>query len=230
MCRKSVAKLEIIRPRLEESYNVAIETVKTALEDAERLMNKRLALQEETERLQRLKNEQDKIHASSFTKSALETESKISLDDLENKSNDTLPTNEVNSKLKSFQDRMGISHLDHDHNQHSVPQELPVSAPTPKFFSEGGMALRPVHVPQCLISTFLQLAAKNTQGNLETCGVLAGKLQHNVFTITCLIIPKQVATSDTCAMINEEEIITAQDSLDVMSLGWIHVKNNKNRC
>ena len=131
MCRKSVAKLEIIRPRLEESYNVAIETVKTALEDAERLMNERLALQEETERLQRLKNEQDKIHASSFTKSALETESKISLDDLENKSNDTLPTNEVNSKLKSFQDRMGISHLDHDHNQHSVPQELPVSAPTP---------------------------------------------------------------------------------------------------
>lgn len=138
---------------------------------------------------------------------------------------------QANDTLKALRDRMGLSNFTQiapnpnptqestQHLKESIPSSIP------KYFSESGEALRPVHVPQILISKFLQLASKNTQNNLETCGVLAGKLHHDEFTITCLIIPKQVATSDTCAMINEEEIISAQDSLDVMSLGWIHVNN-----
>lgn len=128
---------------------------------------------------------------------------------------------QANDTLKALRDRMGLSAYSQIHP--SSPLEDKPTSKIPKYFSENGEALRPVHVPQALISKFLQLASRNTQSNLETCGVLAGKLHHDEFTITCLIIPKQVATSDTCAMINEEEIISAQDSLDVMSLGWIHV-------
>ncbi len=93
-----------------------------------------------------------------------------------------------------------------------------------RFFSESGRPLRPVHVPAGIIEEFLSIAAENTRKNIETCGVIAGKLHQDEFTITCLIIPKQYGTSDTCSMTNEEEIVKAQDQLDVMSLGWIHVR------
>ena len=44
-----------------------------------------------------------------------------------------------------------------------------------------------------------------------------------MFSITTIIIPKQNATSDTCAMHSEEEIVECQDKEDVLTLGWIHV-------
>jgi hypothetical protein len=109
----------------------------------------------------------------------------------------------------------------------SAQAAIAPQAPQPfvaRYFSENGQALRLVRVPVCIIDRFLQLASQNTRNNLETCGVLAGKLQHDIFTITTLIIPKQSATSDTCAMSNEEEIVETQDALDVLSLGWIHVR------
>lgn len=247
MCRKSIAKLEIIRPRLEQSYNDAIQAEKLALDQAEQMKIEQIARKEETERLRLLKLEQEKLNISTTKsspdlslKSCTSTISSSAIPASVSGSYYSLPLahvptenfpkqkyseDEANNTLRALQDRMGIHNADQNHHRESA--ENPVSISTPKFFSEGGAALRPVHVPQCLISKFLQLAARNTQNNLETCGVLAGKLQQNVFTITCLIIPKQVATSDTCAMINEEEIIIAQDSLDVMSLGWIHVQQKK---
>ncbi|KAI3936855.1 hypothetical protein MKW92_033565, partial [Papaver armeniacum] len=42
-----------------------------------------------------------------------------------------------------------------------------------------------------MMDAFLRLAQANTKKNLETCGVLAGKLKNKVFHITTLIIPKQ---------------------------------------
>lgn len=36
--------------------------------------------------------------------------------------------------------------------------------------------LRKVHIPGELISHFLRLASDNTRKNLETCGILAGRL------------------------------------------------------
>lgn len=92
-----------------------------------------------------------------------------------------------------------------------------------RFFSESGRPLRPVHIPASIIDRFLAIAEENTRRNIETCGVIAGKLHQDEFTVTCLIIPKQSGTSDTCSMTNEEEIVEAQDNLDVMTLGWIHV-------
>lgn len=87
---------------------------------------------------------------------------------------------------------------------------------------ENGMPLRLVEIPQAIVSAFLELAAANTRKNLETCGVLAGTLAHDVFKLTTLIVPKQTSTSDTVAMLNEEEIFAVQDQHDLLTLGWIH--------
>ncbi|MCL7046653.1 hypothetical protein MKW94_017377 [Papaver nudicaule] len=79
-----------------------------------------------------------------------------------------------------------------------------------------------LHIPVNMMEGFLRLAQENTKKNLETCGVLAGKLKNRVFQITTLIIPKQEATSDSCSTMNEEEIFEFQDNLSLFPLGWIH--------
>lgn len=241
MCRKSISKLEDIRPRLEHIYENAVAAEKAGIEEAARMKHEQLNLKEEAMRLQKLKVEQSNFIERNNSTSELSVNnvslapsvlsmassaSSYSLSPHHVPSCNTLPnpvhlSQETNNTLKAMQERMGISSL----NQSKTLNAADLSSVNshPKYFSENGEALRPVHIPLCLMSKFLQLASQNTNNNLETCGVLAGKLNHNEFKITCLIIPKQVATSDTCAMINEEEIITAQDSLDVLSLGWIHV-------
>ncbi|RZC84618.1 hypothetical protein C5167_047400, partial [Papaver somniferum] len=77
--------------------------------------------------------------------------------------------------------------------------------------------------PANMMEGFLRLAQENTKKNLETCGVLAGKMENKVFHITTLIIPKQEATSDSCSAMNEEELFEFQDKLSIFPLGWIHV-------
>ena len=235
MCRKSIDKLENIRPRLEKLYSELVEAERIAALEIERLQEREIVKKEETDRLQKLKSEQEKLNLSSAKSSPeINMNPNISQDALiapmvasvsgYNLSSANVPESrykETNDTLKSFQDRMGMPYVPQIQLSHVSVN--PTVETLPKYFSENGEPLRPVHIPQGLIASFLQLAANNTRSNLETCGVLSGKLHHDEFTITCLIIPKQVATSDTCAMINEEENITAQDSLDVMSLGWIHV-------
>lgn len=231
MCKKSIDKLENIRPRLEKVYLEASNAERDAHLETERLKIEDSIRKEEVNRLQKLKSDQERITLSSVKSSpemnmypAISQETVTASVSSYNLPSANVPENrykETNDTLKSLQDRMGISST--QHIQSSLLPANPTKEYSPRYFAENGEPLRPVHVPQGLILRFLQLAANNTYNNLETCGVLAGKLHHDEFTITCLIIPKQVATSDTCAMINEEEIITAQDSLDVMSLGWIHV-------
>lgn len=243
MCRTSISKLENIRPRLEQAYKDTLEAEKMLIEEAEKAKREQLALKEEAERLKKLKSEQSigisKINSTPELSSVNSTSEYYVAPMASSVSNYSLPLSsvptcntipipfhfdkETNCTLKAMQERLGISSIGQNQGKSLVITDISPAPSKPKYFSENGEALRPVHVPECLITKFLQLAAQNTSNNLETCGVLAGKLNHNEFTITCLIIPKQVATSDTCAMINEEEIITAQDSLDVMSLGWIHV-------
>lgn len=41
--------------------------------------------------------------------------------------------------------------------------------------------LRTVVVPSKVMTQFLRLATKNTLSNIETCGILAGKLVHNSY-------------------------------------------------
>lgn len=91
-----------------------------------------------------------------------------------------------------------------------------------KCTTEGGAPLRTVFLPEGLRSKFLEVALPNTKKNLETCGMLCGKLQHNAFFITRLVIPHQESTSDTCNTTHEEMLFNYLDENDLFILGWIH--------
>ncbi|KAL4121354.1 hypothetical protein QTP88_013883 [Uroleucon formosanum] len=82
--------------------------------------------------------------------------------------------------------------------------------------------LRQIIVPGNLTRRFLEQAQRNTSNNLETCGILAGKLSSNCLIVTHLMIPKQSGTSDSCTTMNEEDIFEFQDKQDLITLGWIH--------
>eukprot|EP00898_Chlorokybus_atmophyticus_P005811 jgi/Chlat1/6230/Chrsp44S05816 len=91
--------------------------------------------------------------------------------------------------------------------------------------ADGGLKtkeLKPLHISAKMLDEFMRLAKSNTRSNLETCAILAGKMKQGVFYITTLIVPKQEATTDSCAMLNEEELFEVQDSKELFSLGWIH--------
>ncbi|XP_042712770.2 AMSH-like protease isoform X3 [Chrysemys picta bellii] len=83
-------------------------------------------------------------------------------------------------------------------------------------------ALRGVVLPTDLCHKFLLLAEANTVRGIETCGILCGKLTHNEFTITHVIVPKQSAGPDYCDMENVEELFSIQDQHNLLTLGWIH--------
>lgn len=82
--------------------------------------------------------------------------------------------------------------------------------------------LRKVVVPLDLKDVFLTAAASNTTRNVETGGILAGKLSKNEFTITTVIIPKQEGCSDSFSTLKEEEMFDHQIEHDLITLGWIH--------
>lgn len=246
LCLRSLDQLERLRPQLEKQFTEAVELQKSALRIA---AEEQRRLQDESARRKTLSMLYDKKHSSgnlsgksgddvndnarhsSMSIGQMAPLAMSSVLPAATVSSYSLPPvhpptislqpHEANDSLKRLTDRLAPV------NQNAPVEHVPpvsINKSVPRYFSEGGEALRPVHVPSCIVERFLQLAAHNTQRNLETCGVLAGKLQRDEFTITTLIIPKQTATSDTCAMINEEEIVEAQDSRDILSLGWIHVR------
>lgn len=92
----------------------------------------------------------------------------------------------------------------------------------PRAYTEDGIALRTIVIPSQLRKRFLSIAEPNTRRNLETCGILCGKLHRNAFFVTHLVIPHQTATSDTCSTENEELLFEYVDKNDLFILGWIH--------
>ncbi len=85
--------------------------------------------------------------------------------------------------------------------------------------------LRTIYMPSDLSERFLDRAKTNTNKNIETCGILAGRLSQNVFVLSHCIIPKQSGTSDTCNTEDEHEIFEVVDQLNLITLGWIHVSS-----
>ncbi|OMJ18895.1 STAM-binding protein [Smittium culicis] len=86
---------------------------------------------------------------------------------------------------------------------------------------KSGVVNRPVILPTRLVSVFLDYASKNTNANLETCGIICG--ENDIIKATMLIIPQQTSTSDTCTTEKEEEIVMLVSERDLIVLGWIHV-------
>ncbi|XP_062927703.1 AMSH-like protease isoform X1 [Mobula hypostoma] len=82
--------------------------------------------------------------------------------------------------------------------------------------------LQYVVLPKNLCQQFLKQADANTARGIETCGILCGKLTHDEFMVTHVIIPKQSGGPDYCDTENEEELFTIQNKHGLITLGWIH--------
>lgn len=88
--------------------------------------------------------------------------------------------------------------------------------------TEDGRPLRTLFINPKVRTRFLTIALANTQRNLETCGILCGKLMSNAFFVSKLVIPEQESTSDTCDTVNEGALFDYCDNENLMTLGWIH--------
>ncbi|CAM9508558.1 unnamed protein product, partial [Ectocarpus sp. 8 AP-2014] len=109
----------------------------------------------------------------------------------------------------------------------SVPQ--PESQQKPPSMqpsaSRGFGTERKVVLPSTLVAEFEKIAKPNTDKppyGIETCGILAGKLTHNVLEMTALIIPKQTGTPNSVETTDETELFNYMLSNKLITLGWIH--------
>ncbi|KAK3321691.1 hypothetical protein B0H66DRAFT_179237 [Apodospora peruviana] len=92
----------------------------------------------------------------------------------------------------------------------------------PAAYLENGNPVRPVFLPSNLRRAFLDIAADNTRKGLEMCGILCGTPVNNALFISCLIIPEQKCTSDTCETENESAMLDYCINQDLLVIGWIH--------
>lgn len=92
----------------------------------------------------------------------------------------------------------------------------------PVAYLENGDPIRSVFIPSRLRQDFLNAAAENTRKGLEMCGILCGRPINNALFVTCLVIPEQKCTSDTCETENEGSLLDYCISEDLLMLGWIH--------
>lgn len=84
---------------------------------------------------------------------------------------------------------------------------------------------RKLVLPSTLVGEFEKIARPNTDrapDGIETCGILAGRLSHNVLKMTTLIIPKQTGTSDSCETTDETALFNYMLANKLITLGWIH--------
>uniref|UniRef100_UPI0037E90D9F AMSH-like protease n=1 Tax=Semicossyphus pulcher TaxID=241346 RepID=UPI0037E90D9F len=110
-----------------------------------------------------------------------------------------------------------------DPNKNRPPAPVSQSAATlAGVHTQRVEGLRRVVIPRDLTYRFLLLADSNTTRGIETCGVLCGRLTHNEFMLTHVVIPKQSAGPDFCDMENVEELFSFQDQQNLLTLGWIH--------
>nr|XP_015817975.2 AMSH-like protease isoform X1 [Nothobranchius furzeri]XP_015817976.2 AMSH-like protease isoform X1 [Nothobranchius furzeri]XP_054605387.1 AMSH-like protease isoform X1 [Nothobranchius furzeri]XP_054605388.1 AMSH-like protease isoform X1 [Nothobranchius furzeri] len=114
-------------------------------------------------------------------------------------------------------------------NQSQNRPPAAINQPAPSLagvHSQRVEGLRRVVIPRDLMYRFLLLANSNTSRGTETCGILCGRLTHNEFVLTHVVIPKQSAGPDFCDMENVEELFSFQDQQNLLTLGWIHVRQH----
>nr|XP_020472328.1 AMSH-like protease isoform X1 [Monopterus albus] len=120
-------------------------------------------------------------------------------------------------------DRLRVQGADPNRNRPLGPVSQP-AATLAGVHTQRVEGLRWVVIPRDLTYRFLLLANSNTARGIETCGVLCGRLTHNEFMLTHVVIPKQLAGPDFCDMENVEELFSFQDQQNLLTLGWIHVR------
>ena len=86
----------------------------------------------------------------------------------------------------------------------------------------GGVGLRALVLPAGLPAAFLGVAHANTARNVETCGILAGKIVKGELVCDRLLVPHQTGSSDTCTTTNEDEIWEYCTSNSLCTFGWVH--------
>jgi hypothetical protein len=97
------------------------------------------------------------------------------------------------------------------HTSHSTPHGFDFVAPN----------LKTVSFPRNCMNWFTSIASINSAKSRETRGLLLGKDKGGRYVVTTLLIPKQYATSDTCA-IEEEELVTQfTEERSLITLGWV---------
>ncbi|XP_059518751.1 AMSH-like protease isoform X2 [Myotis daubentonii] len=133
------------------------------------------------------------------------------------------PKHQNNSLLNVFADQPNKSDAT-NYASHSPPvnRALKPAATLSAVQNLVVEGLRCVVLSRDLCHRFLLLAESNTARGIETCGILCGKLMHNEFTITHIIVPKQSAGPDYCDVENVEELFSVQDQHGLLTLGWIH--------
>ena len=104
----------------------------------------------------------------------------------------------------------------------SLDNHISTTRSTDQHHTHSTQQLRQLHVPHNLLSEFDRLASSNTSRDIETCGILCGKLSLNQLYITHCIIPSQHGTSNQCMTMNEEDVFNIQIQYDLITLGWIH--------
>ncbi|OAA65346.1 endosome-associated ubiquitin isopeptidase [Niveomyces insectorum RCEF 264] len=92
----------------------------------------------------------------------------------------------------------------------------------PAAYLEDGKPIRPIFLPEALRRDFVRLAESNTRRGIETCGILCGTNINNALFITCLLIPQQHGTPDTCETTNEAATFDFFEKEDLLQFGWIH--------
>jgi STAM-binding protein len=114
------------------------------------------------------------------------------------------------------------------------PSQMPVQLMDPRSQAEAARVrhfdarkdrqmqnLKPVDVPKDILKRFMALAAENTELKKETLGLLLGKIRHEKYIVTTLLIPNQSGGEDWCAMENDDMIVQFQERRFLVTLGWV---------
>ncbi|KAJ7718858.1 Mov34-domain-containing protein [Mycena maculata] len=111
-------------------------------------------------------------------------------------------------------------------------QQASLPARRPSLAADPHPRLRTVVLPHATLPRFPAIASVNTVRNMETCGLLLGweivkgadtPATRARYVISTLLIPKQHATSDTCAMDEEEGVLSFTEAWGLITIGWIHM-------
>lgn len=104
---------------------------------------------------------------------------------------------------------------------HPPPLLKQLIAPPPGGLDPVRHDLKTISFPRDCLNRFTLIASINTARNLETCGLLLGKDRGGRYVVTTLLIPKQHATTDTCAIDDEELVVQFLEQRYLITLGWV---------